>query len=136
MEYFTIALSSTFGFSLCAGIIHLILGYRRPIESIHISFSLLCFSVAGFILSHLFSYRVTSLETFILCVKSILGFGAIFNILLIWFISVYTGWKQKRLTIPLYIIFCLIFIVNIVSPTSIVYKTISEIQRNYRMFDS
>lgn len=128
MPYLTIlTLGISAGIAGNAGITHLLIGTsRRPCDRIELLFALLSLSVAAHTLAVLALHTATTVATYVLVHKYIIGPTSFSSLMtLMWFVALYSGVRPRRFLLAMSLWFALILVLHLSLPFGIMYAEVS-----------
>lgn len=131
MNIIPIILSICAGVCLYVGILHLLIGWQRLQPTLHICFGLCSLLVCSYLLTLIAQYQAITIQDYIYARKLVSALGFMFTVCITWFIAVYTNLKPVRLILALNSLYLICFLINLISPTGILYSHISRISSFY-----
>lgn len=99
-----------------AGLHHLLVACRRPVQRTHLLFALLCFAVAFHVIAKAGAYHADSAQALVALRRWEASGGLVFFAVLPWFVAEYTGVRPRWLLAALSGIFTVVFAANLVLP--------------------
>jgi two-component system, LuxR family, sensor kinase FixL len=99
-----------------AGLHHLLVACRRPVQRTHLLFALLCLAVAFHVVAKAGAYHADSAQALVALRRWEASWGLTFFALLPWFVAEYTGIRPRGLLAALSGIFMVVLAANLVLP--------------------
>ncbi|BDI16392.1 hypothetical protein ANSO36C_21940 [Nostoc cf. commune SO-36] len=115
------------GISLYVGLLHLLIACGRLKPALHFCFGLSCLVIFGYILALIAEYQAMNVDDYINAKKLVTSLGYAYGITNVWFVSLYTNIKPIRLILVLNSLYIISLLINLISPTGILYSHISSL---------
>ncbi|MEH2152470.1 sensor histidine kinase [Nostoc sp.] len=115
------------GISLYVGLLHLLIACGQLKPALHFCFGLSCFVIFGYILALIAEYQAMNVDDYINAKKLVTSLGYAYGITTVWFVSLYTNLKPIRLILVLNSLYIISLLINLISPTGILYSHISSL---------
>lgn len=115
------------GICFYVGVVHLLIGWRRPEKATHLLFACLCFCIVGVALSDVALYQAQTVAAYASAMKWQLAYIFVAAVLLIWFIAYYTNVRPIRFLLALNGMLALALVMDITSPFGLFFASIDRI---------
>lgn len=115
------------GVCLFAAVHHFWIGIRRPVQSMHLLFALLCVIAMCYVLTKIGAYQVTTAAELVSLRRTEFLFAAVFFGVLPWFIVCYTSLPSRKLLWLSTLMWLFMIVANQLLPYGVAFNTLPEI---------
>lgn len=114
------------GVCIYAGVHHALIAWRQPVDRTNLWFTLMCFSIALYVIAKAGAYESGSAEMLVTRRRWELSFALIFFVAFIWFVREYAGRRSPWLPAALSLLMIAVLTANLLLPYGVAFVRLPE----------